>query len=114
MRGSVIPVRYKFRKSGSPLCTMVVIKYQIATYKLILRNILAPLQHEFKVSRKAPERSACSIYTLGACHHPPANNRKHFAFSDVRNLITQAALHKDYVTLCAMLYSGQNQEKFLH
>ena len=28
------------------------------------------------------------------------NNRKHFAFSDVRKLITQAALHKDFVRLC--------------
>ena len=28
------------------------------------------------------------------------NNRKHFAFSDVRKLITQAALHKDFVSLC--------------
>lgn len=28
------------------------------------------------------------------------NNRKHFAFSDVRKLITQAALDKDFVTVC--------------
>jgi hypothetical protein len=28
------------------------------------------------------------------------NNRKHFAFSDVRKLITQAALHKGFVSLC--------------
>ena len=28
------------------------------------------------------------------------NNRKHFAFSDVRKLITQAALHKDFDSLC--------------
>jgi len=28
------------------------------------------------------------------------NNRKHFAFSDVRKLITQAALDNDFVTLC--------------
>lgn len=28
------------------------------------------------------------------------NNRQHFAFSDVRKLITQAALHKDFVSLC--------------
>jgi len=28
------------------------------------------------------------------------NNRKHFAFSDVRKLITQTVLHKDFVTLC--------------
>ena len=29
-----------------------------------------------------------------------ANNRKHFAFCDVRKPITQAALHKDFVILC--------------
>ena len=28
------------------------------------------------------------------------NNRKHFAFSDVRKLITQVALDKDFVTVC--------------
>jgi IS4 transposase len=28
------------------------------------------------------------------------NNRKHFAFSDVRKLITQAALHKGFDSLC--------------
>ena len=28
------------------------------------------------------------------------NNRKHFAFSDVRKLITQAALDKDFVSVC--------------
>ena len=28
------------------------------------------------------------------------NNRKHFAFSDVRKLITQAALHKDFDSIC--------------
>ncbi|MEN8173654.1 MAG: transposase, partial [Chloroflexota bacterium] len=28
------------------------------------------------------------------------NNRKHFAFSDVRKLITQAALDNDFVTIC--------------
>lgn len=28
------------------------------------------------------------------------NNRQHFAFSDVRKLITQAALDKDFVTVC--------------
>ena len=28
------------------------------------------------------------------------NNRKYFAFSDVRKLITQAALHKDFVSPC--------------
>jgi len=28
------------------------------------------------------------------------NKRQHFAFSDVKKLITQAALHKDFVTLC--------------
>ena len=37
--------------------------------------------------------------------HTPArcyavNNRQHFAFSDVRKLITQAALDKDFVTVC--------------
>lgn len=31
------------------------------------------------------------------------NNRNHFAFSDVRKLITQAAFHKDFVTLCPVL-----------
>jgi DDE superfamily endonuclease len=29
------------------------------------------------------------------------NNRNHFAFSDVRKLITQAALNKDFVTFCS-------------
>jgi hypothetical protein len=28
------------------------------------------------------------------------NNRNYFAFSDVRKLITQAALDKDFVTFC--------------
>jgi len=28
------------------------------------------------------------------------NNRQHFAFSDVRKLITQAALDKDFVSVC--------------
>jgi len=28
------------------------------------------------------------------------NNRQHFAFSDVRKLITQAALDKDFITVC--------------
>jgi hypothetical protein len=28
------------------------------------------------------------------------NNRSHFAFSDVRKLITQAALNKDFVSFC--------------
>ncbi|MCU7862223.1 MAG: hypothetical protein KZQ86_20895 [Candidatus Thiodiazotropha sp. (ex Lucinoma kastoroae)] len=31
------------------------------------------------------------------------NNRQHFAFSDVRKLITQAALDKDFSTLCPHL-----------
>ena len=31
------------------------------------------------------------------------NNRQHFAFSDVRKLITQAALDKDFSTLCPNL-----------
>jgi len=28
------------------------------------------------------------------------NNRRHFAFSDVRKLITQAALNQDFVSFC--------------
>lgn len=37
-------------------------------------------------------------YTPQRCY--AVNNRKHFAFSDVRKLITQTALDKDFVTLC--------------
>ncbi len=31
------------------------------------------------------------------------NNRQHFAFSDVRKLITQAVLDKDFATFCPNL-----------
>jgi len=37
-------------------------------------------------------------YTPTRCY--AVNNRKHFAFSDVRKLITQAALDKDFITVC--------------
>ena len=37
-------------------------------------------------------------FTPQRCH--AVNNRQHFAFSDVRKLITQAALDKDFVSLC--------------
>jgi len=37
-------------------------------------------------------------YTPTRCY--AINNRKHFAFSDVRKLITQAALDKDFVRVC--------------
>jgi len=37
-------------------------------------------------------------YTPTRCY--AVNNRKHFAFSDVRKLITQAALDKDFIRLC--------------
>ena len=37
-------------------------------------------------------------FTPQRCH--AVNNRQHFAFSDVRKLITQAALDKNFVSLC--------------
>lgn len=40
-------------------------------------------------------------HTPQRCH--AVNNRQHFAFSDVRKLITQAALDKDFVTICPNL-----------
>lgn len=50
---------------------------------------------------------AATIIWIYADHleHAPkrwhaVNNRQHFAFSDARKLITQAALHKDFLTLC--------------
>ena len=46
----------------------------------ILRNILIPLQHEFKVSRKGPERGTWFIYTLLAVI-------THFTSSRTSNLI---------------------------
>ena len=46
----------------------------------ILRNILAPLQHEFKGSRKGPERGTWFIYTLLAVI-------THFTSSRTSNLI---------------------------
>ncbi len=44
------------------------------------------------------------VYADNLDHSPQrcyaVNNRQHFAFSDVRKLITKAALDKDFVTLC--------------
>ncbi|MCU7816132.1 MAG: hypothetical protein KZQ81_13245 [Candidatus Thiodiazotropha sp. (ex Rostrolucina anterorostrata)] len=65
--------------------------------------MISSIQKQEKRSSAVPPFSIMPLRSTKPDIPGEINNRQHFAFSDVRKLITQAALDKDFSTLCPHL-----------